>query len=92
MRSRIEQALSEAPAKVAEFLSPILLADDFDATLSSEQFAELLTISGLEDDELRVSLLPLPPLTLMRRSRNSTWVPLFAASPDACTLEQTLRS
>ncbi|NOH61505.1 cytidine deaminase [Vibrio sp. RE88] len=58
MRSRIEQALSEAPAKVAEFLSPILLADDFDATLSSEQFAELLTISGLEDDELRVALLP----------------------------------
>ena len=58
MRSRIEQALSEAPAKVAEFLSPILLADDFDATLSPAQFAELLTISGLEDDELRVALLP----------------------------------
>ncbi|WP_019278069.1 cytidine deaminase [Vibrio coralliilyticus] len=58
MRSRIEQALSEAPAKVAEFLSPILLAGDFDATLSPAQFAELLTISGLEDDELRVALLP----------------------------------
>ncbi|MCG9597325.1 cytidine deaminase [Vibrio sp. Isolate25] len=58
MRSRIEQALSEAPDKVAKFLSPILLADDFDATLSSEQFAELLAISDLQDDELRVALLP----------------------------------
>jgi cytidine deaminase len=58
MRSRIEQALAEAPKNVADFLSPILLADDFDATLSSEQFEQLLTISGLEDAELRVALLP----------------------------------
>ncbi|KJY83448.1 cytidine deaminase [Vibrio galatheae] len=58
MRSRIEQALSEVPKNVADFLSPILLADDFDATLSSEQFEQLLAISGLEDAELRVALLP----------------------------------
>jgi cytidine deaminase len=58
MRSRIEQALAEAPKNVADFLSPILLADDFDATLSSEQFEQLLAISGLEDAELRVALLP----------------------------------
>ena len=58
MRSRIEQALSEAPKNIAEYLSPILLADDFDATLSPEQFQELLSISGLADDELRVALLP----------------------------------
>ncbi|WP_394125356.1 cytidine deaminase [Vibrio hepatarius] len=58
MRSRIEQALAEAPKTVADFLSPILLADDFDATLSSEQFEQLLAISGLEDAELRVALLP----------------------------------
>ncbi|TFH90921.1 cytidine deaminase [Vibrio ouci] len=58
MRSRIEQALAEAPKNVADFLSPILLADDFDATLSSEQFEQLLAISGLEDAELRVTLLP----------------------------------
>ncbi|KOO13086.1 cytidine deaminase [Vibrio xuii] len=58
MRSRIEQALAEAPQNVADFLSPILLADDFDATLSSEQFEQLLAISGLEDAELRVALLP----------------------------------
>lgn len=58
MRSRIEQALAEAPQNVADFLSPIILADDFDATLSAEQFEQLLTISGLEDSELRVVLLP----------------------------------
>lgn len=58
MRSRIEQALSEVPQNVADFLSPILLADDFDATISSEQFEQLLAISGLDDAELRVLLLP----------------------------------
>ncbi|MFM2589783.1 cytidine deaminase [Vibrio sp. TBV020] len=58
MRSRIEQALAEAPKTVADFLSPILLADDFDATLSSEQFEQLLALSGMEDAELRVALLP----------------------------------
>lgn len=58
MRSRIEKALSDAPSQVAEYLSPILLAEDFDATLSPEQFQELLCISGLKDDELRVALLP----------------------------------
>lgn len=58
MRSRIEQALAEAPQNVADFLRPIILADDFDATLSAEQFEQLLTISGLEDSELRVVLLP----------------------------------
>ncbi|NVD06556.1 cytidine deaminase [Vibrio sp. JPW-9-11-11] len=58
MRSRIEQALSDVPKNVADFLSPIVLADDFDATLSSQQFEQLLAISGLQDDELRVALLP----------------------------------
>lgn len=58
MRSRIEQALSEVPQNVSEFLSPILLASDFDATLSAEQFAQLQTISGLADADLRVLLLP----------------------------------
>ncbi|TMX37408.1 cytidine deaminase [Vibrio sp. Hep-1b-8] len=58
MRSRIEQALSAAPKNVADFLSPILLADDFDATLTAEQFEQLLTISGMKDADLRVALLP----------------------------------
>lgn len=58
MRSRIEQALADVPKNVADYLSPIVLADDFDATLSPEQFEQLLAISGLKDDELRVALLP----------------------------------
>lgn len=58
MRSRIEQALADVPKNVADYLSPVVLADDFDATLSPEQFEQLLAISGLKDDELRVALLP----------------------------------
>lgn len=58
MRSRIEQALADVPKNVADYLSPIVLADDFDATLSPEQFEQLLAISGLKDEELRVALLP----------------------------------
>ncbi|ATC57246.1 cytidine deaminase [Vibrio anguillarum] len=58
MKSRIEQALADTPKPVAEFLSPILLCDDFDATLSPEQFNQLLSLSGLDDAELRVALLP----------------------------------
>ncbi|EGU31474.1 cytidine deaminase [Vibrio scophthalmi] len=58
MRSRIEQALADIPSNVAEYLAPILLADNYDATLSCEQFDKLLELSGLEDAELRVALLP----------------------------------
>ncbi|WP_159654688.1 cytidine deaminase [Vibrio atypicus] len=58
MRSRIEQALTDAPSQLAEYLSPILLADNFDATLSAQQFSEMLSLTGLKDDELRVALLP----------------------------------
>ncbi|MFB9134299.1 cytidine deaminase [Vibrio olivae] len=59
MTSRIEQALQEMPKVVSDFLAPIFLNRDFDATLSTEQFAELQTITGLADDELRLALLPL---------------------------------
>ena len=58
MRSRIEQALADMPSKVAEYLTPIILADEFDATLSGEQFDTLLELSGLDDAALRVALLP----------------------------------
>ncbi len=58
MTSRIENALAEAPKNIADFLSPILLADDFDATISPEQFTQLLAVSGLSDAELRLQLLP----------------------------------
>ena len=59
MHSRIEQALSQMPAMLSEFLTPIVTAERFDATLSAEQFHRLLTLSGLNDADLRVALLPL---------------------------------
>ena len=58
MRSRIEHALAETPASIADFLSPILLAENFDATISKEQYSKLLDLSGLADQDLRVALLP----------------------------------
>ncbi|ELE5890746.1 cytidine deaminase [Vibrio fluvialis] len=59
MKSRIEQALAGMPKPIAEFLTPITLADDFDATLSPDQFNQLLSISEMSDADLRVALLPL---------------------------------
>lgn len=59
MKGRIEQALADMQQPVAEFLSPIVLADDFDATLSPEQFNQLLSISEMSDADLRITLLPL---------------------------------
>lgn len=59
MHSRIEQALSQMPAMLSEFLTPIVTAERFDATLSAEQFHQLLTLSGLNDADLRVALLSL---------------------------------
>ncbi|GAK83802.1 cytidine deaminase [Vibrio ponticus] len=59
MRSRIEQALQNLPSDVANYLSPIVMAEGFDATLSAEQYNELLQLSGMQDADLRVALLPL---------------------------------
>ncbi|MBL4249639.1 cytidine deaminase [Vibrio fluvialis] len=59
MKSRIEQVLAGMPKPIAEFLTPITLADDFDATLSPDQFNQLLSISEMSDADLRVALLPL---------------------------------
>ncbi|MDF2152334.1 cytidine deaminase [Vibrio sp. CAU 1672] len=58
MNSRIEQALASAPEALSKHLAPIVLADDFDATLSEQQFEQLLTATNLSDKELRVALLP----------------------------------
>ena len=58
MNSRIEQALAEAPQPIANFLEPIMRSDQFDATLSATQFEELLNLSGFEDHQLRLALLP----------------------------------
>ncbi|ENO8972788.1 cytidine deaminase [Vibrio parahaemolyticus] len=58
MKSRIEQALASAPEALSKQLAPIILADDFDATLSAQQFEQLLSATSLSDKELRVALLP----------------------------------
>lgn len=58
MKSRIEQALAGAPETLSKQLAPIIQADDFDATLSVQQFEQLLSATGLSDKELRVALLP----------------------------------
>ena len=58
MKSRIEQALASAPEALSTHLAPIVLADDFDATISEQQFDELLNATNLSDKELRVALLP----------------------------------
>ncbi|MFH4857627.1 cytidine deaminase [Vibrio diabolicus] len=58
MKSRIEQALAGAPEALSKQLAPIIQADDFDATLSVQQFEQLLSATGLSDKELRVALLP----------------------------------
>ncbi len=59
MKSRIEQALAEMQKPMAEFLTPIVLADDFDATLSPEQFEQLLAVTKFSDADLRIALLPI---------------------------------
>jgi len=59
MRSRIELALQQLPSNIEHFLTPIVMADEFDATLSAEQYNHLLEISAMEDAKLRVALLPL---------------------------------
>ncbi|MDW1833399.1 cytidine deaminase [Vibrio sp. Vb1755] len=58
MKSRIEQALASAPEALSKQLAPIVLADDFEATLSAQQFEQLLSATSLSDKELRVALLP----------------------------------
>jgi len=59
MKDRIEQALADMQPAMAEFLSPIVLADDFDATLSPDQFRQLLSVSKMSDADTRIALLPL---------------------------------
>ena len=41
MNSRITLALESAPASLKALLSDIVLADNFDATISKEQFQKL---------------------------------------------------
>ncbi|MGR5361686.1 cytidine deaminase [Vibrio mediterranei] len=59
MTDRFESALADMPQQIVNYLKPIITTPEFDATLSQEQFEQLLVLSGLQDDELRVALLPL---------------------------------
>lgn len=58
MNTRLDAALSGAPKPVADYLKSLFDSGNFDATISAEQFEELLSLSGLSDKELRISLLP----------------------------------
>ncbi|HAS8512886.1 TPA: cytidine deaminase [Vibrio vulnificus] len=58
MKSRFENALASAPESLSRHLAPIILAADFDASLSTVQFDELLKQTGMTDNQLRVALLP----------------------------------
>lgn len=79
MTDRFESALADMPEQIVNYLKPIITKPEFDATLSQEQFEQLLVLSGLEDDELRVALLPLAaaysyaPISEFFVWRNCTW-------------------
>ncbi|PSW06156.1 cytidine deaminase [Photobacterium lipolyticum] len=58
MHAKVMDALSSLPTDLASAVKPILVDADFDATLSLEQFEELLKKTQMTDSELRVALLP----------------------------------
>ncbi|WP_434360518.1 cytidine deaminase [Parasalinivibrio latis] len=58
MRARFEAALNSMPEQLAELLMPVISNNDFDASLTPEQFQELMDKSGLDDKALRLALLP----------------------------------
>ncbi|MEZ8823878.1 cytidine deaminase [Vibrio amylolyticus] len=58
MNTQLQLALNDAPDAISQFLRPIFSDKSFDATISKQQFQELLAISKLNDADLRVALLP----------------------------------
>ncbi len=58
MNSRLDAALNDTPKSIADYLRSLFNSENFDATISAQQFEELLVLSGLSDDELRICLLP----------------------------------
>ncbi|PKF76719.1 cytidine deaminase [Vibrio sp. vnigr-6D03] len=58
MNARILKAIKELPTPLAAAMEAIVSNPDFNATISPQDFDELLTVSGLSDEELRVALLP----------------------------------
>ncbi|CAH0526029.1 cytidine deaminase [Vibrio hippocampi] len=59
MAVTFESALADIPNPIAQSLRSIVSRPNFDATLSAQEFQQLLDLSGLSDDELRVALLPI---------------------------------
>ncbi|WP_413284411.1 cytidine deaminase [Vibrio sp. MA40-2] len=58
MKTRLNAALDGAPQPVADYLNNLIQSGNFDATITAEQFEQLLQCSGLSDKALRLSLLP----------------------------------
>ena len=58
MNNRLITALEQMPESLATPLREILTSADFDATISAQQFEQMLQSTGFSDAELRVALLP----------------------------------
>ncbi|USD64001.1 cytidine deaminase [Vibrio sp. SCSIO 43136] len=58
MNKNLEIALEQMPENLAQPLKAMITDTNYDATLSADQFNQLLTSSGLSDKELRLALLP----------------------------------
>ena len=59
MHTKVMDALGALPVDLAAALKPVVTADNFDATLSSDVFEQLMAKTQMTDSELRVALLPL---------------------------------
>ncbi|KXI23529.1 cytidine deaminase [Photobacterium sanguinicancri] len=59
MHTKVMDALGSLPADLATAIKPMLEDGNFDATISAEQFDNLLSQTHMTDSELRVALLPL---------------------------------
>lgn len=92
MNSRITLALESTPSSMKALLSDIVLADNFDATLSPEQFSSLRQASGLADDELRIALLPFAATYSYAPLSDFTLARSCVVCLVLCTLVQTLKS
>lgn len=58
MNTRLKAALSNTTKPIADYLTRLFDSKTYDATISAQQFDELLALSGLSDEELRIQLLP----------------------------------
>lgn len=59
MSETLLKALKELPEQIQPLLTPIITSPSFSATISASQFEELLVRSEMQDNELRLALLPL---------------------------------